>query len=326
MDLQENLASAQSAIESAEVVRPSSEELTAISTFCKAEVKRRQAEVQLSEEIKLLRVQQKTLKMQLTKDITKICTSESANAVMPKCVAISKEDAKKFELFAKEESIEPLEPYARIIQVNKDSSITPEVIQEALENVSTEDLEEAATAAAEDGQVTSKTTIRHLVLTSIRRIIRSYTETLKISDSLPRGSTVYDVLDAPQEIADRMWKLWCVDQKIKKNLVRKKPVEVTYESSLKTKIESFFIRTGLTAQRIVVEGHPYRLVRRISVRKPKIGVGRFEQILDASLEETDVDNMKNFKPLDFMKTLQIQLSSVPAESKSNVVLCKIAEE
>ena len=324
MDLQENLASAQSAIESAEVVRPSAEELTAISTFCKAEVKRRQAEVQLSEEIKLLRVQQKTLKAQLTKDITKLCVSDAAG--MPKCVSISKDDAKKFELLAKEQSIERLEPYARIVQVNKDSSITPEVIQEALENVSTEDLEEAATAAAEEGQATSKTTIRHLVLTNIRRIIRSYTETLKLSDSLPRGSTVYDVLDAPEDIADRMWKLWCVDQKIKKNLVRKKPVEVSSESSLKTKIEAFFIRTGLTAQRIVVEGHPYRLVRRISVRKPKIGVGRFEQILDASLEESQVDNMKNFKPLDFMKALQIQLSSVPAESKSNVVLCKIAEE
>lgn len=325
-DLRANLASAQSAIEAAEVVKPSSEELKAISAFCKSEIKRRQTEEKICDDIRVLRVQQKLLKAQLTKDIVKLCNSESG---LPKCVALTKEDSKRYEELAKAENLEPMDPFARIVQVNKDASITPEVIQEALENVSSEDLQEAAAAASEDGTVTTRTTVRQLVLTNIRRIIRSFVETLKMSDSLPRGSTVYDVADAPSDVAARMWKLWSLDQNIKKNLSKKKDTTATQtpsEEGLKTKIESFFIRTGLTAQRIVIEGHAYRLVRRISVRKPKIGVGRFEQILDTSLDEALIDKINNFKPIDFMKALQIQLSSVPAESKSNVVLCKIAED
>jgi len=152
-------------------------------------------------------------------------------------------------------------------------------------------------------------------------------------DSLPRGLSIYDVTQATPEHADKMWQLWLVEQHIKEGLAKKKAT-VTDKASpqtyqLKTQIEAFFIRTGLTAQRIVVEGLPYRLVRRISVRKPKIGVGRFEQILDEALTENAIASMKNlkdFRPLEFMKALQIQVSSVPPEMKSAVVLCKVAEE
>ena len=316
-----HLMSAQSAIQEAEVIKPTNSELQAISVFCKDEIKRRLSEAQASDEVKSMRVQQKNLKSKLAKDI---------QVSAAKCIAISKEDAVRLEAMAKTDNVEPMHPYARIVQVNKDSGITPEIIQEALENVSTEDLAEAAAGASAEGTATTKTTVRHLVMTKIRRIIRSYTESLKMSESLPRGLSIYDVAQASKEVADRMWQLWITEQSLKKNLLKKKNASMASVSSsnntLKTQIEAFFMRTGLTAQRIVVEGHPYRLVRRISVRKPKIGVGRFEQILDGALADSSLDDLKAFRPIEFMKELQVQLSSVPAETKSNVVLCKIAED
>jgi hypothetical protein len=77
------------------------------------------------------------------------------------------------------------------------------------------------------------------------------------------------------------------------------------------------------SQRIVVEGKPYKLVRRISVRKPKIGIGRVEKILDDILQDPEYADAKLLRPANLIKALQIQVSSVAPETKTTVSLSAI---
>jgi hypothetical protein len=290
-----DIAQAQEAMNAAQVVKPDSTELEAIKTFCSNEVKQKTLTKTITETIKALRAQQKSLKEALTVDLGQ-----------NKCMAVPKSL-----------KTEDLPPYLRLVKANKDSPITSEVIQEALASVTDEDIREASGPDQSSSQ-----TIRQLVLTNVRRIIRGFTESLKIMASIERGTTMYDLPECSPETVARMKALWQIDQDIKKQLDAKKTILSTMEASsdLKQRIESFFVRTGLTAQRLVVEGQAYRLVRRISIRRQKIGIGKLETLLDEALQNFDFEA---FKPIELAHQLQIQISSLPPETKTNVVLCSV---
>lgn len=277
-------------------VKPAAEELTAIKQFCSAEAARRATAEASAEAVKALRTQVKAAREALQKDMTQM---------RAKCVALSKADAKRLDA--------ALPPYARIVQANKDAAVTPEVVQEAIESLTPDDLRETGAQGL--------AAVRAAVLQNIRRIVRSYTETLKLHACLQRGVSPYDVAEASPEMADAMYTLWTAEQALKRALeARKPPAEETKAlSALRDRIEGFFVRTGLTAQRVVVEGRPYRLVRRVSVRKPRVGIGRVETLLDEVLKDLSGD--VNTGAL--IHALQVQLSAIPPETKSSVVLCAV---
>ena len=203
-------------------------------------------------------------------------------------------------------------PYVRLVSANKDATITPDVIQEAVDAVTAADL-------AETQESDPKTALKMVVMQNIRRIIRTFTETLKMAPSLQRGLTVYEVAEVSTETADRMAALWTADHAVKNALAAKKEAPNPDAEAIKTKVEAFFIRTGLVAQRVVVEGQQYRLVRRVSVRKQKVGIGKLESMLDEALGES-------LKGPDLIRNLHIALANVPPESKSSVSLCNVKSE
>jgi hypothetical protein len=300
----DNLKAADSALEEIVKVKPENEEKKAIKTFCNEEVQRRLKNQQVEAELSALRIVQKELKSKLIKQ---------------KCVMLSKEDHDKYQKMCASQGISTMPPYLRKVKTNKDASITPEVIQEAIDALTPQDLEESKTSMA-----SAKDLIKEVILTSIRRIIRSYTETTKLMLNMPRGQTVYDLDVATSEIAEAMYQSWKTDHEIKVLLASKKvdPDLNKAHNALKERVESYFIRAGITAQRIVVDSKPYKLVRRVSVRKSKVGIGHVEKMLDEVLKDVKSDS---FKPNEVIRGLQVLLTSMPPETKSSIKLSAVKD-
>jgi hypothetical protein len=307
---EELLNQSEKAMEAAQVIRPEAHELDAIRSFCALEVKLKKDTEAIAKQLKDLRTQSKAIKDKLFDDVLKVSPHH-------KCLVLTKEDHKRIETMCDASGIPMVPMYLRIVRANKDSTITPEVIQEAIETLSLEDLRAQETANPE----TSKTELlKGLILDSMRRLIRSYTDSLKLMVSIPKGQSLYELSDATSEIADRMFQYWSLEQSMKGLRAQKKvPDEHRKAMSAKKEIiEAFFVRTGLTAQRLVVEGSPYRLVRSVSIQKQRLGIGKFETILDAVVQK-----VKAFKPQDLIRELQIQVTSLPPETKTAIKLCSV---
>jgi hypothetical protein len=297
--MNEDFAASDSAIQEALVVKPDASELVAIKTFCNFEVQKKMAVAAASEALKDLRSKQKDLRVKLTADLATLGT---------KCAMLSKVDAARIAA-----TLPDMPPYIRLVSANKDASITPEVIQEAIESITAADL-------LETKESDPKVALKKVVMQNVRRIIRSFTESLKMVPSLQRGLTVYEVAEVSSETADRMAALWAADLAVRDALASKKPPQNPEADAAKTKVEAFFIRTGLVAQRVVVEGQQYRLVRRISVRKQKVGIGKLESMID----EVMIESLPETAQL--VRALHIALANVPPESKSSVTLCNVKSE
>jgi len=308
MDLENDLNTSESIMQQARVIKPDAEELDAIKQFCTIDVVRKNSTQEVTKTLKELRSKQKDLK--------KLLESEMKSN---KCMALTKDQNERFTKLADAEGF-TLQPYVRIVSANKDSSITPELVQEALESITHEDFVELDIGTLEEK-------IKSIVLTHIRRTIRSFTETLRLMPSLPKGQTSYDINETTESMAQKMFDIAKLDSLIKDNLKIKKQC-ITDSGPIqeyKKKIESFFIRTGLTNQRIVVEGKPYKLTRKVSIRKPKIGIGKIELFLTEILKETKFASESEFRPKELIRALQIQISSVAPETKSSVSLSSIKE-
>jgi len=308
MDLENDLNTSEVVMQKARVVKPDATELDAIKQFCTIDVHRKSSTMEVTKTLKELRGKQKDLKRQL-----------EAEMKSSKCMALTKEQNETYSKQADALGFSMV-PYVRIVSANKDSSITPELVQEALESITHEDFRET-----EDGSLEDK--VKSIIMTHIRRTIRSFTETLRLMPSLPKGVSNYDILETSDSMAQKMFDISSLDHTIKQHLATKK--QLVSDSGpiqeYKQKIESFFIRTGLTNQRIVVEGKPYKLSRRISIRKPKIGIGKLETFLIEILKDTRLVNPSDFRPKEIIRALQIQISSVAPETKSSVTLSSIKE-
>lgn len=278
-------------------VKPENEEKKAIKTFCNEEVRRKASSADANAALAILRKEQKDLKAELSKH---------------KCLMLSKEDRARFDKICAAAGHDAMPPYLRTIKTNKDASITPEVIQEAIESLTPQDISESAA-----GRDDAAAVLKEVILKSIRRIIRSFTETTKLMHNMPRGQTSYDTDTAPTAVAELMLKSWSTDQEIKKLLATRKidPDLNKEHSILKERVESYFIRAGITAQRIVVDSKQYKLVRRVSVRKSKIGIGQVDKMLEQVLIGLDASA---FKPTDVIRSLQILITSMPPDRKSVV--------
>jgi hypothetical protein len=230
---------------------------------------------------------------------------------------LSKEDRARFDKLCAAAGHDAMPPYLRTVKTNKDSSITPEIIQEAIESLTAQDISESA-----GGREDAAAVLKEVILQSIRRIIRSFSETTKLMNNMPRGRTSYDTDTAPTNVAEIMFKSWTNDQEIKKLLLTRKidPDLNKEHSILKERVESYFIRAGITAQRIIVDAKQYKLVRRVSVRKSKIGIGQIDKMLDQVLNALDTSA---FKPQDVIRELQILITSLPPETHSSIKLCAV---
>lgn len=272
------------------------------------EVQKKGVADEVASDLKGLRAELKALK------------ASFAEALQAKtCLCVSKVDAARLEKLAAANSVPSMPLFLRKLQTNKDNNITPEIVKEAIDSITEEALDELCDDKANKG---SREVLREAVLRNIRLLIRGQSESIRMVPNLPRGQTLYDVPEASPAVADAMFRSWTLEHQIREALSRRKqdPEVIQAQQRLKERVEAFFVRTALSAQRLVVEGRQYRLVRRISVRKPKIGIGRLEKLLDEILKDFSGGS---FRPAELARALQVQVASVAPESKSVVSLCAI---
>ena len=304
------LEQSETAMAAAQTIKPEAHELEAIRSFCALEVKFKKDSETVTKQLKDLRTASKAIKDRLFQDVVNVSPQH-------KCLVLTKEDHKRLETMCDAAGIPMVPMYLRIVRANKDGTITSEIIQEAIETISVEDLntlQEGTKGAAK------METIKDLILDNMRRLIRSYSESLKLMTSIPKGQSIYELSDATPEIADRMFQYWSLEHSMKE-LRSQKKVPDEHRKAMAAKkeiIEAFFVRTGLTAQRLVVEGSPYRLVRSVSIQKQRLGIGKFETILDSVVKK-----VKSFKPQELIRELQIQITSLPPETKTAIKLCSV---
>lgn len=315
--IDDSLAEADAAME-AQLVKPEASELEAIKAFCTIQLERRKATEAVAESLKLEKGTAKNDKAVLMR----LVKSSGHKSAM-----LSKTQMARLEAITAAEGLESVPPYARIVAGNKDATITPEIIKEALEAVTPEDLEEAAKTAG-----TFLEAVKAAALQQVRNGIRSYSEVLRLNSSLERGSSVYETPELSDDAADLMLRIWRAEQRAKALGVQKKAaLEGSSEKlkALEPRIDAFFVRTGTTSQRIVVESTPFRLVRRISVRKPRLGIGKVELFLTEVLTSFGaIESASQFQrqAAAIIKQLQTKLTSVPPETKTSIGLCSVKQQ
>ncbi len=291
--------------------KPEPAEIEAIKLFCAAEVQKRQATQNIKAQISKFRAIQSEQRKALT---------EYMNNNF-ECIAISRADAVRLDALSNAEGLQIMPRYLRLLKTNKDTNITSETIKEALQTISLEDLKEnlGTLETSDVDQEKVQKALKELILKLLRRQIRSFSLNLKLVTSALRGLTIYELPEAPSDVADRMWALWNAEQSIKKLLADKPKID---HPELKERIENYFVRTGLSSQRIVVESKPWRLVRKVSIQKMRIGIGRIENMLDEALKN---QSLERFNAAEIIHFLQVQISSLPPETKTSVGLCAVKE-
>jgi len=325
-DLDALLQTAQDVVNSAKAstteCKPDKKELEAIKKFCSIELERREIQKTSIDELKKLRTQQKECK-------------EVLQTLVPKTnnvLALSKLQMKQYTQECNSIGIPPVPAYLRYITCNKDSSITAELIQEALLSISSEDLASLTESEhQETNQQNKQQKLSELILDSVRRHIRTYTENLKISESLPKGVSNYDAEETNDQQVLAAFNLWKCECSIKTLLSQRKTQESVHKASAqesketKQIIEQYFVRTGLTKQLLVIDSQSLKLCRKVSIRKPKVGIGKLENLLGIMFGEhpkllTSVQVRTN----EIVRLLQIQISSLPPETKSTISLQTLA--
>lgn len=300
---------------------PSDIERSNISKFCSLSLKCKQLQYETANLVKSLKPQVKKLREDLLGLL-----KESKEEVL----LIPQEFRKKFKL---EKGFE-IPAYIRLSQNTKDLSITPQIVQEAINAISEDDLLESV----EDNEHSYESLI-NLVISSVRRLIRSFNEQPKICDSVPRGVKACDVKVAEETLIKLAFNLFEKSEFVLQS-ERKKREQANFvkrDMELCTgSVKDYFERSQLTSQRVSLENKSYNLCYRTTVKRPKINAKMLGNIMHDTLKDCDLIciNLKNgqnrpiqkhellakFKKGDFCRVLLSKLSAIEAETKKSVYL------
>lgn len=184
----------------------------------------------------------------------------------------------------------PMPRFIHLFRNNKDRTILPEIVHEAMATVTREDVEDAMRGSKKPLTVTAA--LFAAILAKVRTSVREYTQQVRLTDSLPKGSKPTDVPDAPDDVAT-----WGVQLHTNEAGARhfqdKRKTEDEKRAANLNKLEplvnSYFARAGLmnelgnASQRVVIGGTPYRLVRRVTSTKAAIRFGTIDRALWGAL-------------------------------------------
>lgn len=308
--------------ENQKIASPSEAEKNVISTFCTLSIKCKKLESEAREKLKDV----KPLVKQLRNDVLTNLKHEKFDVVQlpPK---LRKEATARAAALGHS----PIPAYIRITKNAKDLTITSEIIEEAFEELTEEDILES------EGEGTEA--LVSAVLASVRRLVRSFNEQAKLTDSLPRGVKAADVEISSNELAAEAIRLH-EQSTIVLNTERQKRDAVaalkTEISSKATDVERYFARVNATSQRVNLDNSSYNLCCRTTVTRPKVTLKILEDFLVDGLKEclsggsrkkmtkADVAASLNTKRDELQKLVVSRLSTVASTSKTVVHLQRIA--
>ena len=298
-----------------QLIEPTANEKKCLSAYCNLSLVCKKAEEQASEQTKALKPIIKDLRAKLL---------DTLKETQCEILLIPHDLRKDADKRLASSGLPALPPYIRLIKNNKDLSINAETINDAIVALNVQDLEEIEDC--ENG----KEALIKCVLNSLRRIIRSYTEQIKLSESVPRCIKACDVLFAPDDVALEAIRLHEESSIVLQTESRKREniAQAKHEMALKVAdIETYFNRGSLTHQRIVLENQPYNLCKRISVIKPKITLSTMEDMLDKGLKQlkTKQDAIKYLESNkdSLIKNVLKKLETMPSTTKVKIHLQKI---
>ena len=226
--------------------------------------------------------------------------------------------------------------YLRLKTNSKDLSITDEVISEAVDSLSDQDI-------ADQEMLSGKSALAKAIIDIVRRNIREYKEQFIMSPSIPRGIRHVDIDDAEEDCAQMAVELFFLQQTIaereaggKGDLTELKQVMKIVEP----KVDQYFVRGTFTSQRIQLGELPYTLVRRVAQSKPRMNFKMLENMVSQGVDDifahtkTKKDTKEDAVKLvlnpgareDLKRLLLSRFASIPSTTKVSIHLKAISEK
>lgn len=295
------------------VPETSDEEKQGIRLYCTLNLKKKQLISDGIEDRKVLKQEQAKHRKLMLEHLQK-------NNI--EIMVLSKDQFKELETKTAALDIPMVPMFVRMIRNTKDIPVTVDIINEAFDAVAVQDVEEHMTKM----NLTFPEALQAVVLSNVRNTIRSYRFTLKLTEIKERSLKMYDIPECTPEIMNSMFQLHAATYKLQSKSQENKELisEITKEiQNKKQYVQSFFDRTGIMSQRIVMDNVPYRLVKKVSVTHEKIGLTKLEFWLSNSLSnlksmtdfERDSQKIRN----QIMKTIQ----NLPPITKSDIQFCSV---
>jgi hypothetical protein len=306
-------------------VLPSESEKTAISNFCRISLQTREREKACREAVKPQKAAIKSVRQQL---------QELMQRERHECLVLPREFLRKAEAECASKSLPPQPPYIRLVTQNKDRTLTPEAVDEALKSLTEEDVQEAA--ANEKDLVKAIVTA---VVAHLKREVRHVTHKVDLVESVPRGVRAVDVNEASPQACDLAIRLHAessvvaLAEKTKRATLGELKAQM---STAEPNIKTYFERASVQTQRVVLEDKPYHLCMRTTVSKPRVTFKVLNEVLETGLKEAlpkkalsggsvDLKSVLEQRKNEIRQAVLTKLSSLPTTAKSKVFLQGITE-
>lgn len=289
-------------------------EKTAIRNFCQLNIRKKQLSKTSMEQRKEIRSKMNAAK----KEITEYLAKNNIDILV-----LSKEDYKRLEEITAERGMPMVPMFARLYRTNKELPITTEVLDEAFDNISTDDFQ-----ALIENESPFEEALRTVIYNAIRSSIRTQYTSMKLCEAIDRSIKLYELPEAPANIVTAMLTFHTSTLQLKETSTEQKAElnEITKEiNTLKPTVQSFFERANLTSQRVILDNVAYRLSRKVLIRHEKIGMPKMELwIPDLIKGITTWSTFEN--RMDRVKaTLVKNIQSIPPTTKSEIVFQHIRQ-
>ena len=251
-----------------------------------------------------------------------------------KTVTFSKECLKKMENLCAAEGLVNVPPFLRWITTHKDSTIKFAMIEEAFADITTDDIAEQKSLDeandALDGPRPFLELLYEIILRKIKQQMRSVSESLKLSTSLERGKKYHEVPER-DDLADLVMQWHLNEERTKKVRAQLKDTLGNFSGTIKEilpSVENYFTRSNTTSQKIVLQNRQFRLVKKTSTTRSRVGITVLGPwILSALQSVKTLDNLRHFQKNSstVLSSIQNQLDTTPTTTKSVVSLCSLKD-
>jgi len=321
---EELLQQADKIAEDQEVIKPTDSEKSCIASFCTVSLKCKKLEAEAREKVKDAKPKVKELRERLL---------ESMKADSVEILQVPNDLRKRASAASLASGGEAFPAYIRVTKNSKDVTITPEVVEEAFNGLTEEDILESQ----EDGT----DALISAVLVSVRRLIRSFNEQAKLTHSLPRGVKAVDVEIADASLAEDALKLHSTSEEVLKVEREKREAIAKLKQDIQAKsadVEKFFTRANMTSQRVNLDNEAYNLCCRTTVTRPKVTLKLLENFLQDGVKDcltagskrkpTKSDVLASFKTKkdELLRILSAKLNTLTSSSKKIVHLQRVAKK
>lgn len=318
------LSAADQVADTQEVIKPTPAEKACISSFCTITLKCKEAEATAKAVLKDVKPRVKELRVNLL---------EALKSGHEDILQIPSNLRKEANARAIANGNPPLPAYIRLSKNTKDLTITNDVLQEAFANLTEEDVLHAEEEGS-DALVSA-------VLSSVRRLVRSFTEQAKLVDSVPRGTRPADVEIASEELAREAIQLHeqscfvLATERSKREAVASAKADIEVKAG---EVEKFFTRANMTSQRVNLDNKPYNLCCRTTLVRPKVTFKLLEDFLQDGVKECILSGVQgsgkmtkkavvaalNAKKADLLRIVNAKLGTLASTSKTVVHLQRVA--